>query len=170
MSDLTSTGLADRRVGHVVDAACCGEVSGEWLRHGPIEGVLAAASVLIDAAEAAQLDLAAAGFRQWFRGAEGVPVEVGSWVLAMPTAYDLELVRRGDFSPDSPEQPAELAGTFLDPHPAGWVDQITTSGVAVVVVEGLSGARGVLEPHALREAWCVLAPAVVRHPPADSGE
>ncbi len=141
-----------------------GGTAGAWARGGPIDGVLPVSSVLVDAGEASGLDLAAAGFAQWFAGRDGAaaPAGPGEWLVAIPTPYDVEVLPRTEFAPALLQQPAVLAGSFPDPHPPGWIEQVTSNGIAVIVVPGLTELDGFVDLEILRSAWCVLAPAVRR--------
>lgn len=137
-----------------------GYAPGTWARGGPIAGLpVSVSTVLIDASEAAALDLKAEGFVQLFSGRADVPVPAAELYLVLATPYDLELVRVRDFDPTRFQLPAIMAGSFPQPHPAPWLADIAKD-LLVIVLPGMVDLEGELSMDDLRPAWCAFARVV----------
>lgn len=89
-----------------------------WARADPSPLTRGNCAVTIDQREATGLDLAAEGFNQMYANPDNIePPPFDQLIAAIASPYRLDIVRRRDYDPDLPEQPAIMGAVWRTPHP-----------------------------------------------------
>lgn len=129
-----------------------------WARADPSPLTRGNCAVTIDQREATGLDLAAEGFNQMYANPDNIePPPFDQLIAAIASPYRLDIVRRRDYDPDLPEQPAIMGAVWRTPHPPQWLAEIHFGLMIIVVPDVRAIVEKVVGPEDLRHAWFAAA-------------